>query len=265
MPVLILLLAFATLSVQAGAAPVWAPEILRELPHDEDSFTQGLFLHAGRFYESTGLRGRSRLMILAPESGHPVAIQHLPPYLFGEGADLCGDEVVQLTWTSGIALRYAPDTLSKRGEFHYSGEGWGLACQDATAVTSNGSALLTFRALPSFEPERELRVTDADRPIERLNELEWVDGLLLANVWQTNRIAAIDPTSGAVLLWLDLSEAASRSNQRGDRCVLNGSAWDPAERLLYVTGKCWKSIYVIELAEHLRSIASAIAASRNAD
>ncbi|EIC22931.1 glutamine cyclotransferase [Thiorhodovibrio frisius] len=233
-------------SVLAERAPVVAPTILGELPHDTGVFTQGLFLHRGLFYESAGLRGQSRLLITEPDSGQQILVHRLPPHIFAEGADLCGDEVVQLTWTSGLALRYEPDTLAKIGEFRYQGQGWGIACRGQRVVTSDGSANLTFRDPKTFKSQRTLTVTDAGVPVRQLNELEWAGGLLLANIWRSHRIAAIDPVTGAVRLWLDMSEVVRRSGQSGTEFVLNGIAWDAAQQRLYVTGKGWNRLYLID-------------------
>jgi glutamine cyclotransferase len=233
-------------SLAAETALVVEPNILAELPHDESLFTQGLFLHQGKLYESAGLRGQSRLLVTDPKTGETLGVSRLPPIFFAEGADICGEEIIQLTWTSGVAFRYEPDSLRKIGEFRYQGQGWGLACKDQTLVTSDGSARLTFRDPKTFAPVRHLRVVDGGVPVTRLNELEWVDEFLLANVWQSPRIAVIDPDSGAVRLWLDLSEAVRRSGQTGSRFVLNGIAWDAQSRQLYITGKGWKQIYLTD-------------------
>lgn len=228
------------------AAPVVVAEILAELPHDDSLFTQGLFFHLGTFYESAGLYGQSRLLRSEPATATPLTVHWLAPYLFGEGADLCGEDIVQLTWKNGIAFRYKPETLQQLGEFRYPGEGWGIACDGAQWVMSDGSATLRFRDPETFAPVRELMVTDGGRPVAHLNELEWIDGFLLANVWQSARIAVIDPDSGRVLLWLDLSEAVRRSGRSGERWVLNGIAWDAEGRRLYITGKGWHRIYQVE-------------------
>jgi glutamine cyclotransferase len=239
------LIALLATLAQAGPAPVYQPPILAEYPHDATAFTQGLFVHQGRLYESTGLYGQSRLRLLELNSGRILLSRALSPELFAEGADWCGDEIIQLTWTAGRALRYDPQSLQPRGEYHYAGEGWGLACQDDTWVTSDGSATLTFRNPTDFRPERTLQVTDHQRPIPHLNELEWVDDQLLANVWQSPRIAVIDPQSGRVRLWLDLRAAVRRSGRAGNRFVLNGIAWDAESQQLYITGKGWNRVYRI--------------------
>ncbi|WPL17836.1 Glutamine cyclotransferase [Thiorhodovibrio winogradskyi] len=232
--------------VIAETAPVLAPRILGDFPHDQGLFTQGLFLYRGRLYESTGLRGQSRLLITELASGEKLAVRWLAPRLFAEGADLCGDEVVQLTWTSGLALRYDPVTLGKIGDFRYQGQGWGIACHGQRMVTSDGSARLTFRDPNTFEPLRTVTAVDQGQDVRHLNELEWVDDVLLANVWKSHRIAVIDPDTGVVRQWLDLTEAVQRSGQTGEEFVLNGIAWDADQRRLYVTGKGWSHLYWID-------------------
>lgn len=259
-PVLFLLLALSLAfsrapraggAVPVATAPVVAPSILGERPHDQSLFTQGLFAYQGRLYESAGMRGRSRLLIADPDTSAPIAVHRLASRFFAEGADLCGREgrreVVQLTWTSGTAFRYHPESLRKIGEFRYQGEGWGLACDGERVVTSDGSATLTFRDPLTFAPLSTVRVTDHGRPIRWLNELEWLDGLLLANVWKRPRIAVIDPATGAVRLWLDMTEAVRRSGRSGE-FVLNGIAWDAAHARLYVTGKGWDRLFLVDRA-----------------
>ncbi|MBK5969977.1 MULTISPECIES: glutaminyl-peptide cyclotransferase [Thiorhodovibrio] len=225
--------------------PVVVPEILGELPHGIDIFTQGIFLHQGRLYESAGLRGQSRMLVSELNSGKRLMVHRLAPFLFAEGADLCGEEVVQLTWTSGIAFRYDPESLRILGTFRYQGQGWGIACNGKRMVTSDGSATLRFRDPKTFQTLREVTVQDAGRPIDQINELEWVGNLLLANVWKSDRIAVIDPGTGAVRLWLDMQEVVRRSGQTGEQFVLNGIAWDAEQRRLYVTGKGWDRLYLI--------------------
>ena len=216
-----------------------------EYPHDARAFTQGLLFHRGALYESTGLRGRSSLRKVDPETGRVVRQRRLSDRLFAEGLALVGDELYQLTWTAGRAfvLRLADFSLAR--EYRYAGEGWGLAWDGSWLVMSDGSATLRFRDPATFRVEREVEVREGTRPVEALNELEFVDGSLYANIWQSDRVARIDPASGVVTGWLDLSPMAARERAAGDADVANGIAWDG--RRLYITGKLWRTVYGLEL------------------
>ena len=241
-------LLFACLLVSCSShdeAPPIEYRVVAEHPHDRTAFTQGLVFHRGALYESTGLRGRSSLRKVEPATGRVVRKRPLSDRLFGEGLALVGDELYQLTWTAGRAFVLRVEDFSLVREHRYEGEGWGLAWDGERLIMSDGSATLRFRDPATFRVEREVEVRDGARPIEALNELEFVEGAVYANVWRTDRVARIDPASGAVTGWLDLAPIAERERDAGDPDVANGIAWDG--RLLYVTGKLWRSVYGLEL------------------
>ena len=232
-------------AVCAGDAPLIEYRIAVEYPHDAGAFTQGLVIDRGALYESTGLRGRSSLRKVHLTTGRVVRQRRLSDRLFGEGLALVGDELYQLTWTSGRALVLRLKDFSLVREHRYAGQGWGLAYDGARLVMSDGSATLRFRDPVTFRVERELEVREGERTVEALNELEFVDGWVYANVWQSDRVARIHPATGAVTGWLDLSPIAEKERSAGEAGVANGIAWDG--RRLFVTGKLWRSVYALEL------------------
>jgi len=225
-------------------APVVGVRVVARLPHDEQAFTQGLFFSDGRLYETTGRRGASNLRELNPDTGRVVRSVALAPRYFGEGATAVDGRAVWLTWTSGRAFSFDLGDLSPGPKYQYHGQGWGLAWDGARLVMSNGTPELVFRDPQSFEPVSRLVVHDGAQPVHRLNELEWVDGELWANVWLTARVAVIDPVTGRVRRWIDLSPLVPTGENPNS--VANGIAWDSATGRLLVTGKLWPVIYVIE-------------------
>ncbi len=242
---LAILLAAAPLA-QAQEAPVIRLAPLRDHPHNPGHFTQGLFFHAGDLYESTGLYGKSLLARKDPKTGQILAQVELGAAYFGEGAVLAGGRIYVLTWREHTAFVFNPDSLKLEGWFTYSGEGWGLTYDGLRLIRSDGSDTLYFHSLDGT-PQGKLAVREAGRPVTRLNELEWVPGqnLILANIWGTERIAAIDAASGAIAFWLDLTDLVP-PNLRGDgQAVANGIALDPDGKTLWLTGKFWPVIYEV--------------------
>lgn len=219
--------------------------VLASWPHDSGAFTQGLLFQDGRLYESTGLQGESSVREVEPVTGrvlrrHDLATQH-----FGEGLTYLDGKLYQLTWRSQLAFVYDARTFEQVSSFDYRGEGWGLATDGQQLILSDGSSRLRFLDPADGRELRELPVTDAGRPVEQLNELEWVRGELYANVWKSPRIARIDPTNGRVIGWLDLTQLAVEQ-QTGPENVLNGIAYDPARDRLLVTGKRWSRVYELQ-------------------
>ena len=232
-------------TVCAGEAPPIKYRIAVEYPHDAEAFTQGLVFHRGAFYESTGLRGRSSLRKVDPATGRVVRQRPLSDRLFAEGLALIGGELYQLTWTSGRAFVVRLSDFSLVREHRYAGPGWGLAHDGSLLVMSDGTSTLRFRNPETFRVVREVEVRDGTRAIDALNELEFVEDALYANVWRSDRVARIDPESGTVTGWLDLSPIAEKERNAGDVDVANGIAWDGST--LFVTGKLWRSVYGLEL------------------
>lgn len=243
--VLWLLLAGAAV---AAPAPEIAWRLVASHPHDNGAFTQGLLWHDGALFESTGLYGHSQLRRVDPHSGRVLARRRLAADLFGEGLALAGAHLYQLTWRSGRGFVYRASDLEPVREFRYRGEGWGLAFDGRRLFMSDGSATLRVVEPEGFREVAQLRVHDDGAPVPLLNELEFVEGHLYANVWRSDRIARIDPKSGRVTGWLDLSGLLSPL-WSASVDVLNGIAWDLAQRRLWVTGKLWPRIFVLEIVD----------------
>jgi glutaminyl-peptide cyclotransferase len=238
-----LLLAWG-LSADASPAPVREVRVLAQYPHDTDFFTQGLFFHQHRLYESSGLYGRSRLAHKDPESALSLREQPIDGAFFAEGAAAVGDTIYLLTLRNQTMLAFDVNTLAEKTGFSYPGQGWGLASDGERLIRSDGSDMLYFHDLRG-KITKTLEVREGERPIFNLNELEWADGLILANIWRSTRIAAIDPQSGQVVFWLELAPLLPGGLSDANEMVANGIAFDPDGRKLWVTGKHWPVIYVL--------------------
>lgn len=225
--------------------PVEPARVIRTLPHDPKAFTEGLFYRDGYLYESTGEVGRSGIRKVVPETGKVVKRVTVPPPYFGEGIVAIGKEIISLTWQDHIGFRWSIDSFRQHGTFRYPGEGWALTSDGKAIIMSDGTATLRFLDPVTLRERRRLAVTAEGAPLDQLNELEYVDGEILANVWRTNRIARIDPASGHVTGWIDLSALAAQVNSSDPDEVPNGIAWDKARRRLFVTGKDWPMIFQI--------------------
>lgn len=232
---------------RALGLPVAEAVIVRRYPHDPRAFTQGLLWHDGRLYESLGQPGESEVRRVRLETGAVEARSPIPTNQFGEGLALAGRQLISLTWQDGIAYRWDVRTLRQRGTASYPGEGWGLVAQGRRLILSDGSATLRFIDPASFRELGRLSVTAGDRPISQLNELEMVEGELWANIWRTDYIARIDPASGRVTGFVDLRPLAEEIGSGDPDAVLNGIAYDPATRRLFVTGKRWPTLFEIRL------------------
>lgn len=233
-----------------AAIPVYNFVVKNTYPHDPGAFTQGLFFKDGFLYESTGMAGSSTLRKVELETGKVVKKQALAPDLFGEGIAEVNGAIVGLTWTSQVALVFDPVTFQEQKRFTYKGEGWGLASGGQYAYMSDGTA--TIRVLNgAFDEVRRIEVTADGAALGNLNELEWVEGELFANVWGTDVIARIDPATGKVIGWIVLTkllEPGKRGTNSVD-AVLNGIAYDSKRKRLFVTGKLWPKLFEIELVE----------------
>ena len=232
----------------------WTVEIVEWFPHDREAFTQGLEVAGNTMYESTGLWGESSLRTVNPVTGEVAVRVDLPEEFFGEGLTVVGDEIVQLTWQSGTALVYDRFTLDQVGEHAYVGEGWGLCLSDDVLIMSDGSNRLARRDPETFELLASVTVTAPgyDGRLDYLNELECVEGLVIANVWQTDRLLVIDPESGRVLAAIDvgpLVDDVSQSFPASEIDVLNGVALDPDTATLWMTGKLWPRLYRVRVVE----------------
>jgi glutamine cyclotransferase len=238
----------ATLQTAAPARPpVEAARVIASHPHDAGAFTQGLFFSDGRLFESTGQHGRSALREVDLRTGKVKRQVKLPQRYFGEGSTGWGKTIVSLTWQHGTGFRWDRDTFRELGQFRYPGEGWGLTQDGKSLILSDGTAELRFLDPATFAERRRLRVTWQGRPISDLNELEYVRGEILANIWHTDLIARIDPVSGAIKRFVDLSAVTASLQLSDPEAVLNGIAYDAKAGKLYVTGKDWPKLFEIAL------------------
>jgi glutamine cyclotransferase len=230
---------------RAPASGAAAPEGVPRFPHDVTSFTEGLVYDRGSLFESTGLYGESKLRKVDLASGKVLAQVRLTGAYFGEGLALLRGELFQLTYREGRCFVYDAGTLEKKRELRYDGEGWGLTTDGAQFVMSDGTPTLTFRDAVTFQAVRTVTVTGAAGPVANVNELEWVDGFVLANVWGTNDVIRIDPASGRVVQTIDLAYLPEPRRGATEDDVLNGIAYDPAAGRLFVTGKRWSNVFQI--------------------
>lgn len=223
-------------------------EVVKRRPFDHTAFTQGLYYRAGKLWLSTGLYGKSRLEEVQLHDGKTLQRHDLPESVFGEGLAWHGDYLYQLTWQNGICYVYEPEPLKLVGRHDYQGEGWGLTSNGEELIMSDGSATLFFRDPETFALKRRLVVRDASGPVVRLNELEWIDGKLVANILNRDRVVVIDPESGQVTAQIDLTTLVEEAvGKERLQKVLNGLAWDPLNRHLLVTGKLWPWLYEVKV------------------
>lgn len=227
--------------------PVVTARMLERFPHDPTAFTQGLFFSGGKLFETTGIEGRSTLREVDLTTGKVKRQVALPPTVFGEGATDWGSEILSITWRTGIGYRWDRASFRQRGQFNYTGEGWGLTQDGRRLILSDGTPVLRFLNPKSFQETGRVTVTFAGRPLANLNELEWVDGALWANVWHQDALVRIDPANGRVTQVLDLAPLVAEVQARDPEAVPNGIAWDAKTRRLYVTGKNWPALFQIEL------------------
>lgn len=228
--------------------PAWYDyHIVDRHPHRSSAFTQGLLFHDGELYEGTGRYGRSGVARLDLEAGRILAHRALPPQYFGEGIAIAGDRLYQLTWRENLVFVYDAQTLEPITSQYHPGEGWGLTWNGELLILSDGSDTLQFIRPDDFRVVRRLSVTRDGQPLHRLNELEYIDGEIWANVWMSDRIVRIDPDSGRVVAVVDLAGLRQQTEASGSDAVLNGIAWDASQQRLLVTGKLWSDIFEIEL------------------
>ena len=231
-----------------AATPVYGYQVVRTYPHDPNAFTEGLFLRDGFLYESTGLEGASSIRKLDLETGRVEMERSISSQFFGEGIIDWKDKLIELTWKNQVGFVYGLDDFETRGEFSYAGEGWALTRDDKRLIMSDGTSRLRFLDPETLKETGGISVTDEGKPVDQLNELEWVKGEILANIWQTDRIARIDPVTGHVKGWIDLTGLLP-ANERQRADVLNGIAYDAKTDRLIVTGKLWPRMYEIKLVK----------------
>ena len=249
------------------ATPRLVPRVVRRWPHDTTAYTQGLLVHAGRLLESTGLRGRSSVRELELESGAVLRRADLPKDEFGEGIAVLGERLYQVTWKSKRGFVYDARTFAPIDSFTYEGEGWGLASDGERLYLSDGTSKIRVIDPDGFRVVRTIQAMEAEQPVHMLNELEWVNGELWANVYETGLVARIDPARGRVVGYVDLrrllpADEAKRLDARGG--VTNGIAYDSTTGRLLVTGKYWPFLFQLDSSavRPVRSRARARPASR---
>ncbi|HEY0760206.1 MAG TPA: glutaminyl-peptide cyclotransferase [Acidisarcina sp.] len=242
----------------AGARAADKPVVLHSYPHDPQAFTQGLVIVDGRLYESTGLNGRSSLRMEDLETGQVQQRAEVPSQYFAEGLTDWGATLIQLTWTSHEAFVYDRFSFRLLRTMHYDGEGWGLTHDGRHLILSDGTAYLRLLDPETFRVVRKIRVTDQGSPVTELNELEYVEGEIYANVWHTNRIARISPRDGHVIGWIDLAGLYPASERSSEEAVLNGIAYDSKHHRLFVTGKLWPRLFEIRVSTLSRAQAGQV-------
>jgi len=230
----------------ANSEPVnYSYRIVNVYPHDETAFTQGLLIDNGVLYESTGIRGESSLRRVELETGEILRFHALPNQYFGEGITIFDDKIIQLTWQSNKGFVYDKESFELLQEFSYSTEGWGITHNGSQLIMSDGTSTLHFLDSETFQKIGQVEVHD-NGAVERLNELEYIQGKVYANIWLEEKIAIINPQTGQVEGWINLSGLQTMENQDPNN-VLNGIAYDAASDRLFVTGKRWSQLFEIQL------------------
>jgi glutamine cyclotransferase len=228
--------------------PVYGYRVVRTYPHDSKAFTQGLQYVDGFLYEGTGLYGSSSIRKVKLETGEVVQRRDLARAYFGEGITVWKTELIQLTWQSNVAFVYDSNTFAPRRMFKYAGEGWGLTHNGIDLIMSDGSDQLRVLDPETFAERRRIKVTAAGAPLRNLNELEYMKGEILANVWMTDSVARVSPATGRVIGYIDLRGLLTPAEQGGVD-VLNGIAYDEKNERLFVTGKLWPKVFEIKITE----------------
>ncbi len=227
--------------------PIHTYKVVNTYPHDKKAFTQGLVFEDGLLYEGTGLYGKSTLRKIELETGKTLQIHKLPGQFFGEGVTIYRNKVIQLTWRSNVGFAYDKASLELLEKFKYPTRGWGIAHDGRRLIMSDGTSTLRFLDPETFRVVDQIEVYDRNVSVRKLNELEYVQGEIYANVWRTDRIARIRPDTGKVVGWIDLKGLLGPEDRIHPVDVLNGIAYDKKNDRLFVTGKMWPKVFEIEL------------------
>jgi glutamine cyclotransferase len=238
-------------TVLSDAAPAkYGYRVVRTYPHDSQAFTQGLFYDNGVLYEGTGQESGSSLREVELETGKVIRLLNLDPALFGEGITMVGDRIYQVTWTNKVGFIYSKSDFRLLNRIFYQTEGWGLTTINGQVVMSDGSNILHFHEPEMFNLVSRLEVYDNEKKVDQLNELEYINGEIWANIWMTDLIARIDPKTGKVNSYVNLSGLFPEEERRKTNAdVLNGIAWDKEGKRIFVTGKRWPRLYEITVTE----------------
>jgi glutamine cyclotransferase len=238
-----------TITPTAETTPVsYTYEVINVYAHDPNAFTQGLVIDEGVLYEGTGLTGESTLRRVDLETGDVLQVHELPSNFFGEGITVFGDKIIQLTWQSQLGFVYDKSSFDMLQNFSYSTQGWGITTDGTRLIMSDGSANLYFLNPETFEKTGQVEVHDGNASVNKLNELEYINGEVYANVWLTDKIAIINPNTGQVTGWIDLTGIYTPETGNSNN-VLNGIAYDSENNRLFVTGKRWSQLFQIKLIE----------------
>lgn len=228
-------------------APIYGYRVVNRYPHDPNGFTQGLVFVDGFLFEGTGLRGRSSLRKVDVITGKILQYRNLPAHFFGEGVTVYHNKVIQLTWRAHQGFVYDKDTFQLLGTFHYPTEGWGITHDGEHLIMSDGTSILYFLDPDTYKEKRRIKVRGPGGPVSNLNELEYVQGLILANIWKTDMIVQISPDTGDIVGWIDLRGLLAPEDRVQRVDVLNGIAYDQRNDRLFVTGKLWPRLFEIKL------------------
>jgi glutamine cyclotransferase len=260
--ILVLLLSLSSLQCNGGTTNTNAPsnsspenavvqklgyEIVNIWPHDPGAFTQGLVFLEGKMIESTGQVGRSSLRNIEIQTGRILKQIDIPPPYFAEGIALLNNKIYQLTWEQQLGFIYDAQSFERLGEFKYDGEGWGLTSDGRSLILSDGSNRIRFIDPDSFQVRKTIAVMDEKVPVRDLNELEFVNGEIYANIWHDDRIAVINPQTGRVTAWIDLTGLLQPGDVQDSEAVLNGIAYDQSTGRFFVTGKLWPRLFEIKI------------------
>ncbi|HKB14290.1 MAG TPA: glutaminyl-peptide cyclotransferase [Vicinamibacterales bacterium] len=231
-----------------GSLALYGYQVVRSYPHDHDAFTQGLQYVDGALYEGTGLNGRSSIRRVELETGKVLQRRDVPSQHFGEGITIFKADLIELTWQTHVAFVYDRKTFEPKKQFSYPGEGWGLTHDGTSLIMSDGSDELRYLDPITFAEKRRLKVTAEGAPLRNLNELEYVRGEIFANIWQTDYVARISPSTGKLTGYVDLRGLLTPA-ERASTDVLNGIAYDEAHDRLFVTGKLWPKLFEIKVVK----------------
>jgi len=234
-------------SININVIPVYTYQVLNTYPHDQSAFTEGLVFEEGVLYEGTGLYECSNLRRVELETGKVLQVRELPNQYFGEGITIYKNKIIQLTWKSNLGFVYDKSNFKLLQEFNYPTEGWGITYDGKYLLMSDGTSTLHFLDPETFEEISQIEVYENDVPVTKINELEYVQGEIFANIWLTERIARINPLTGQVTGWIDLKGILSPEDCNEKVDVLNGIAYDAKNNRLLVTGKFWPKLFEIEL------------------
>ena len=242
-----LFLVYFAYATNSSAAPIYTYKVIAKYPHSTDSYTEGLFYLDGMFYEGTGRAGQSAVLVVDPKTGKITQRHNLSSEYFGEGIVDWGPNIYEWTWTSHVCFVYDRRTLRLVKQFTYAGEGWGMTRTDKELITSDGTATLRFRDPDTFKETHKIVVREGSIRVDRLNELEFINGEIYANIWHSDMLVRISPRDGQVIAWIDLTGLLPAEQKVDGESVLNGIAYDAQHDRLFVTGKQWPTLFEIKV------------------